>query len=266
MATLMTIALVVRDVRFKTGLFMENTSTYRDTCDRHARVCKDVPAIAPLMVNNQVSGHFGELMAAAVGVRLFGLARLTAGAVQGAIASAARGVGSRRAIGAQDGFGLGRALAAAAIAAAIATRLAAVGAFSARATVGAVATGFGGLAVAASAATVTPVAARAAVGPVAAAVGPPLTPVGLGRWGRGHGWRGSQCWDGRSHRGWCTATEQALEHAEETAASCRRRRLCNPGGCGRRSHWCCRRGSHRRCGPGRHRFVLGRGHGGGLVG
>lgn len=88
-----TFALVIRHVSFKTGLFMQDTTTYRDTCDRHARVCTNFPAIVPLMVNKQVSGHFGEIMAMCMGARLFKLTSFEVGDVQGTIATAAQQIG-----------------------------------------------------------------------------------------------------------------------------------------------------------------------------
>ena len=88
-----TVAMVIRHVSFKTSLFLQDTTTYRDTCDRHARVCAHFPAIVPLMVNKQVSGHFGEVMAVWMGVHLFKLTSLEVGDVQGKIVMTAQAIG-----------------------------------------------------------------------------------------------------------------------------------------------------------------------------
>ncbi|KAJ1638543.1 hypothetical protein T492DRAFT_943946 [Pavlovales sp. CCMP2436] len=83
-------ALVVGDVRSKMKVFADDTSTYRAICDNHDRVHKDFPGIAPLMTNNQVSAHFGEVMCAEFGACHLGMTTFEAGTVQCKITIAAQ--------------------------------------------------------------------------------------------------------------------------------------------------------------------------------
>lgn len=87
------IATVIPAVLAKTEAFLDGTPTYREVVARHERVCDAFPGISPLMVNKQVSGHFGEVMAVEVGARHFGINVLDAGVVQANIAIAAQRAG-----------------------------------------------------------------------------------------------------------------------------------------------------------------------------